>query len=137
MEFENLLQSESSDDDRVNAPHRPKRGQRSAKRKRQSFISPSLVLKTFPNIAPDALCQLTELDPPTPSDVLNLIPAATSAQIAKFFDTLSQEPAKSPTPASDQVAKLPAEDPASMADELKVDLESAEDTRQRVSRKCI
>ena len=51
------------------------------------------------------------------------------AQIGQFFDTLSEEPAASPTPASDQIANLPAEDPASMADELKVDLENAEDTR--------
>ena len=96
--------------------------------KRRTFISPSLVLNAFPNIAPNVLCQLTEPDPPTPSDVLNLNPAATSAQIAQFFDRLSGEPATSPTPASDRIANQPAEDSASLADELKVNQESAEDT---------
>ena len=129
MEFENLLQSGSSDDDREKAPRRPKRGQRSIKRKRRTFISPSLVLKSFPGLASDVLCQVTELDPPTPTNILNLIPEATSEQIAQFFDTLSGEPATSPSPASSQVVSQPAEDSTSLADEMKRDQESAEDTR--------
>ena len=129
MEFENLLQSESSDNDREKSPRRSKRGKLSGKRKRRTFISPSLVLNAFPDISPAVLCQLTELDPPTPSDVLNLIPAATSAQIAQFFDTLGGEPPTSPTPASNQVAIQPAEGSASLIDEFKVNQESAEDTR--------
>ena len=128
MKFENPLQSESSDNDREKAPACPKRGQQSVKMKRRTFISPSHVLNAFPNIAPNVLCQLTEPDPPTPSNVLNLNPAATSAQIAQFFDRLSGEPATSPTPASDRIANQPAEDSASLADELKVNQESAEDT---------
>ena len=109
MDFENLLQSESSDNDREMSPCRSKRGKLSGKRKRRTFISPSLVLKSFPDISPAVLCQLTELDPPTPSEVLNLIPAATSAQIAQFFDTLGGEHPASPTPSSNQIAIQPAE----------------------------
>ena len=108
MEFENLSQSESSDNDRDKST------------RRRTFIFPLRVLNAFPDIAPAVLCQLTEFDPSTPSDVLNLIPAATSAQIAQFFDTLSGEPATSLTPASDQIANQPAEDSASLTDESKV-----------------
>ena len=106
-------------------------------RKRRTFISPSLVLKSFPGLASDVLCQVTELDPPTPTNILNLIPEATSEQIAQFFDTLSGEPATSPSPASSQVVSQPAEDSTSLADEMKLDQESAEDTRQAVKRMCI
>ena len=120
MEVENLLQSGSC-----------------VKRKRRTFISPSLVLKSFPGIASDVLYQLTELDPPTPTDVLNLIPEATSEQIAQFFDTVSGEPVTSPSSASSQVVSQPAEESTSLADVMKLDQESAEDTRQGVKRMCI
>ena len=129
MEFENLLQSGSSDNDRDKSPRRPKRSQRSGKRKRRTFISPSLIMNAFPDIAPAILCQLTELDPPTPSEVLDLIPAATSEQIARFFDTLTGEPDTSPTPARGQSASQPAEDAASLTEEVKANQESADDTR--------
>ena len=127
MEFENLLHSESSKDDLEQSPSQARK--LSGKRKRCTFVSPSLVLNSFPGISPAVLCQITELDPPTPTDVLNLVPAATSAQIAQFFDTVGGVQPASPTPSSSKIALQAAEDSASLADEFKVSQESAEDTR--------
>ena len=89
MQFENLLRDDSSDNERGEAPAQSSQSRRQVKRKRQSFVSPSLILKVFPEIDPDVLCQLSELDPPTPSNVLALVPGASSMDIARFFDLLN------------------------------------------------
>ena len=84
MEFENLLRDDSSDNERDEASIQSSKSQRKPKRKRQTFVSPSLILKVFPDIGPDVLCQLSELEPPTPSDVLALVPQASSANLARL-----------------------------------------------------
>ena len=121
MEFQNLLRDDSSDNERGDAQSSQSR--RKSKRKRQSFVSPSLILKVFPEIEPDVLCQLSELDPPTPTNVLALIPGASSTEIARFFDLLNGTSRQSPTVERRSVSKQPASVAGSLVDEIKCNLE--------------
>ena len=93
------MKSESSEDARNSESDRPIRLRRNKKRKRQNFISPSSILTVFPDLEPGVLCQLAELDNPTPSAVLNLVPEASSAELGQFFDLLNGTPPPRPTPA--------------------------------------
>ena len=84
MEFVNLLQSDSSSGDSEAKSSRPNQSQQKSKRKRQTFVTPSRLQEAFPDIPSDALCQLSEIEALTPTDVLTLIPAATYTQIAQY-----------------------------------------------------
>ena len=106
MEFENLSQSESSVDNRDNST-----------RRRTSIVPPRVCISGYHT---HRTWLVTEFDPSTLSSVPNLIPVASSAQIAQFFGTLRGEPATCLTPASNQIAIQPAEDSASLTDESKV-----------------
>ena len=121
MGFQNLLRDDSFDNERGAA--QSSQSQRRSKRKRQSFVSPSLILKVFPEIDPDVLCRLSELDPPTPSNVLALVPGASSKEIARFFDLLSGSTHQSPTVERRSVSKQPASVAGSLVDEIKCNLE--------------
>lgn len=129
MELSNLLKSESSDDARDGESDRPIRLRRKKKRKRHNFISPSVILTVFPNIKPGLLCQLAELDSPTPSAVLNLIPEASSAELGQFFDLLNGTPPPRPTPAPRESSVHPGSESHSLLAELKEKVEIKDDDR--------
>ena len=59
------------------------------KRRRKKLISPSLILKVFPILSAASLCELSELEHPTPSEVLKLT-GATAEQIGEFFEQFVQ-----------------------------------------------
>ena len=92
MDFSNLLAG-SSDTDRDTSG---RSSQRSSKRSRRSYVPPSLLLEVFPGVEPEILCKLSELDPPTPSKLLALVPGASSTEIAEFFDLLNGPASSSP-----------------------------------------
>ena len=140
--FSNLLQSGSSEIDREaedshpgqadsdrnsDAGHTSPRPLR-IKRKRKKFISPALILKVFPNIPPGPLCELSELEFPTPSEVLTLT-GATSEQIGQFFELLSNPLPKVHARSRKPRSRPPADEHMSLVDELKDDLKVAEDAR--------
>ena len=129
MEFDNLLRDESSDNERDDAPAPSSKRQRKPKRQRQAFVSPSLILKAFPGIGADVLCQLSELDPPTPSDVLAMVPQASSANLARFFDLLSGTASPSPSLERRCISKQPVSEVGSLAEEIKSNLQDTSNER--------
>ena len=94
-------------------------------------------MKVFPEIDPDVLCQLSELDPPTPSNVLALFPGASSADIARFFDLLSGTAHHSPTLERRSISKQPASVAGSLVDGIKSNLDNNSNDRVCVVKNCL
>ena len=115
MEFKNLLHSDS---DRERGSSRSSRNGRRYKRRQVTLTSPSLVLKAFPGIPADVLCRLSELNPPTPSEVYKLVPEADPEDIAKFFDMMNGR-SPSPQPRKEGKVPQPVKDSSSLVSELK------------------
>ena len=65
-----------------NAPIWPPRHK---KRRRRAYLDFSKVAETFPNSSTDVVCQLAEMEVVKPSNVLQLVPEATTEQIASFL----------------------------------------------------
>ena len=59
-----------------------------AKRRRASYIQPSLVSKLFPGVDTKTICQLCEMVEASPLEVQELIPGATTKQVCRFFDLI-------------------------------------------------
>ena len=90
MEFPRLVNSESSESDEIAESDRPICPPRKKKRRRRSYIEPSLISEVFPQIEPDVLCKLSEQKQVKLSEVLELIPNASSAEIAELYQTERQ-----------------------------------------------
>ena len=71
--------SDDTDDDAPIWP--PKR----KKRRRRAYLDFSKVAETFPNTSTDVVCQLAEMEVIKPSNVLQLVPKATTEQIVSFL----------------------------------------------------
>ena len=129
MEFENLIKSDSSDTDQVRDSSRASRSARRRKRRKISYLSPSLILKVFPDVPSDVLCQIAELDPLTPTDILKLVPDAKPSDIAKFFDLVNGR--ASPSPMQGKVVDdlQPMKGDSSLVAELKENLVDGADSR--------
>ena len=128
MEFGNLLK-DSSDTDQVRDSTRASRSARGRKRRKISYLSPSLILKVFPDVPAEVLCQIAELDPLTPTDILNLVPDAKAADIAKFFDLVNGRASPSPTPGKVVDSLQPVKGDSSLVAELNEDLVDDADGR--------
>ena len=130
MEFGNLLRDSPSENEHRGDSDRPIVLHRRKKRQRKQFIAPSRILQVFPDVEPAVLVQLAELGEPTPSQVLSLVPNATSADIAAFFDALQKTP--SPSPEATPIARSKrhyAQETSSLIEELKEDIPPAETDR--------
>ena len=88
MEFPKLAESQSSESSQIAESDRPIMPIRQQKRRRRSYVDPSLILQSFPEIEPEVLCKLSEMKRVTPSEVLALLPNASSQDIATFFTKL-------------------------------------------------
>ena len=134
MEFPRLTESQSSGSSQIAESDRPIIPVRRQKRRRRSYIDPSLILQAFPQIEPDVLCKLSELKQVTPSEVLALVPNASSEDIADFFAKLKGS--ANISPAREQRNKSSSGhrggSKPSLLDELKEDIEDAEDIRHNV-----
>ena len=77
------------------------------------------------------LCKLSEQKQVKPSEVLELIPNASSAEIAELFTKLKGRSQKSPGPEHRYKSRsVPRDDSKpSLLEELKEDIEDAEDNR--------
>ena len=87
-------------------------------------------MQAFPDVEIAVLVQLAELGEPTPSQVLSLIPDATSADIAAFFDAIQKTP--SPSPEATTIARSKrhhVQETSSLIEELKEDIPPAETDR--------
>ena len=131
MEFPRLENSESSDSDQIAESDRPICPPRKKKRRRRSYIDPSLILEVFPQIEPDVLCKLSEQKQISPSVVLALLPNASSVEIAELFTKLKGRSQKSPgREQRHQSRSVPRDDSKpSLLEELKEDIEDAEDNK--------
>ena len=134
MEFPRLVNSESSESEEIAESDRPICPSRKKKQRRRSYTDPSLFLEIFPEIEPDVLCKLSEQKKIKPSEVLALIPNASSAEIAELFTRLKGGAQKSPGPEHRYTSRsVPRDDrKPSLLEELKEDVEDAEDNRQYV-----
>ena len=138
MDFRNLLMSGSSEHEHGDEPapdavadsnlasHSQRR--RARKRNRQTFTDPALILDSLPEILPDAMCRPSELEMPTPSEVLALAPTATSAQIAQFFNALKNIPQSRQEVSTSSMQEQENAD-TSLASELKRGLAEEDDAR--------
>ena len=78
-------QSEFSSDD-----ERPILLPRENKRQRRAYLNFNKVVQTFPDVSTDIICKLAEMKVIKPSNVLKLVPGATTAQIAEFLSIAEQ-----------------------------------------------
>ena len=88
----------------------------------------------FPDVPPGPLCQLSELGDPAPSDVLELVPTATSDQIAEFFRKLKNTPPPTHPPAQSSRRIQPVSGNVSLTEEFKSNSDNTEDDRHIVEK---
>ena len=88
----------------------------------------------FPDLAPGPLCQLAEAAEPAPSDVLELVPSATSAQIVELFQKLKSRPPLIQSPAQLARSIQPVSDSVSLTEEFKCKTADTEDNRHIVEK---
>ena len=55
------------------------------KRRKRAYLDFTRVARTFPDVSTDIVCKLAEMAVVKPSNVLKLVPEATTAQIAEFL----------------------------------------------------
>ena len=138
MEFPKLTESQSSGSSQIAESDRPIVTLRRQKRRRRSYMDPALILEAFPQIDPDVLCQLSELKQITPSKVLALVPNASSEDIADFFTKVkgraNTSPAREQRNKSRSVHRGGSK--SSLLDELKENIEDADDIRHNVRKIC-
>ena len=125
MQFGNLLESEPSEE--IAESERPITPLRRRKRRRRGFIDPDLILEVFPDLAPDMMCALSDLENPRPSQILKLLPEASSADIKLFFNKLKGDQAKDRKGGRSASRRRSYSKP--LLDELKEDLADTEDNR--------
>ena len=130
MEFGNLLRDSPSENEHRGDSDRPIVLHRRKKRQRKQFIAPSRILQVFPDVEPAVLVQLSELGEPTPSQVLDLVPNATSADIAAFFDAIQKTPSPSPdAPPITKSKRHDVQETSSLIEELNEDIPPTETDR--------
>ena len=131
MEFENLVNSHSSASEQIVDSDQPICPPRQKKRRRRSYIDPALILEVFPRMEADVLCKVAELKHMSPSDVLALIPNASSAEIADLFTKLKGRSQSSPVREQHYKSRSAhrGDSKPSLLDELKGDIDDTADNR--------